>query len=111
MAYPKNDTDYREFIIDRVIDDGNGWFTIISTDGIDCTLVHKDWLNGLVLKPGLKYRTYAWMSITRGLYISGRVVRRYKTRERSLAEIRERTKQEFKQRDFTRLRSMLKRLS
>ncbi|MFT5849657.1 MAG: hypothetical protein ACI9H6_000471 [Patiriisocius sp.] len=89
MAYPKGDSDYRIFIIKKVIDDGNGWFKITSTDGLDCTPVHKDWLNGLILKPGLKYRAYAWMGIGRGLYISGHVIRQYKTKKESHAWVKE----------------------
>ena len=98
MTYPKNDNDFVEGVVTFVVDEGRM-----------LKVGHKvNWLHGpyegnslqpkpdFEIKPGMRYRAYAFMSISRGVYIGGRVVRPYITKEQALENAKKDVKDYFR---------------
>ena len=102
MAYPKNDTDFVDGFVTFVTDDGGEMIMVghhMPNWGLPggyrgCSMQprprpHFD------IKPGMKIRIYAFMSIERGCYVAGRVLRPYKTKAQNIERMKQFTKMHF----------------
>ncbi len=76
----------------KYIHEGTGeYWEIFSTDGLDGQSFAKH-LCALLPKPGMKYRVYAFGGLCRGLYVGGRVIKKYRTP----AQQREKNREQIK---------------